>query len=200
MTWFPGWGSADTASWWSAFYFWFGLTALFCVGLSAVLSHRYSLRKDELIFQATNQRVLAYRGQQNAYQLQLAAAQKRHLTELQRRTLVAALAEFSGQSVRFRSVEGDAESQSYLGEFVSVIASANWSFDVNNDVQIGTMVPPPKGVQVTMNETEAREGRVPDAVKAFVAALHMLGITQDNTIYLSAEVPAGTIDVDVGAR
>lgn len=200
MIWFPGWGSAETASWWSGFYFWFGLTALFCVGLSAVLSYRYSLRKDELIFQATNQHLLAYRSQQNSYQLQLAAAHKRHLTELQRRTLVAALAEFSGQSVQFRSVEGDAESQSYLGEFVSVITSANWTFDANNDIQIGAMVPPPRGVQVTMNESEAREGRIPDAVKAFVAALHMLGITSDNTIYLSAGVPAGTIDVDIGPR
>ena len=200
MTWFPGWGSADTASWWSGFYFWFGLTALLCVALSALLSHRYNIRKDELIFQATNQHMLAYRSQQHSFQLQLAAAQKRHLTDLQKQTLVAALTQFAGQSVRFRSAEGDAESQSYLGEFVSVITSANWSFDVNNDIQIGTMVPPPKGVQITMNESEAREGRIPDAVKAFVAALHMLGITQDNTIYLSAEVPAGTIDVDVGAR
>ena len=198
MTWFPGWGSADTASWWSGFYFWFGLTALFCVGLSAVLSYRYGLRKDELTFQATNQHLLAYRSQQNAFQLQLAAAHKRHLTELQRRTLVAALTEFPGQSVRFRAVEGDAESQSFLDEFVSVIASANWTFDANTDVQVGTMYPQPKGVQITMNDLEAREGRVPDAVKAFVAALHMLGITSANTIYTSVEVPAGTIDVDIG--
>lgn len=200
MTWFPGWGSADTASWWSGFYFWFGLTALFCVGLSAVLSYRYGLRKDELIFQATNQRVLAYRSQQNAFQLQLGAAQKRHLTELQRRTLVAALTEFTGQCVRFRALEGDAESQSYLDEFVSVIASANWTFDVNTDIRIGAMDPPPRGVQITMNDLEAREGRVPDAVKAFVAALHMLGIMPDNTIYTSSEVPAGTIDVVIGSR
>lgn len=200
MTWFPGWGSVDTASWWSGFYFWFGLTALLCVALSAVLSHRYSLRKDELIFQATNQRVLAYRGQENAFQLRLAAAQKRHLTDLQRRTLVAALTEFTGQSVRFRTVEGDAESQSYLEDFVSVITGANWTFDVNTDIQIGAMDPAPKGVQITMNDSEAREGRIPDAVKAFVAALHMLGITPGNTIYTSVEVPAGTIDVVVGPR
>ena len=200
MTWFPGWDSADTASWWSGFYFWFGLTALICVGLSAVLSHRYGLRKDELVFQATSQHLLVYRSQQNAFRLQLAAAQKRHLTELQRRTLVAALTEFTGQSVRFRTVEGDAESQAYLDEFVSVITSANWTFDANSDVLIGAMDPPPRGVQITMNDSEAREGRIPDAIKAFVAALHMLGITQGNTIYTSVEVPPGTIDVVVGPR
>jgi hypothetical protein len=196
----PGWGSADAASWWSGFYFWVGLGAFLIVGFSAVLSYRYGARKDELFVFALNQKVLAYRTEENGFQLRLAAAEKRHLTETQRRTLVAALAEFAGQKVRFKAVAGDAEAQGLRDDFVAVMSSAKWSFDANADVLQGSFQPPPTGVQVTMNETDAQEGIVPDAIKALVAALHILGITPENTIFTSADVPRGTIDVVVGRR
>ncbi|MES2253694.1 MAG: hypothetical protein V4559_01490 [Pseudomonadota bacterium] len=48
MSWWPGWNTAESAGWWSGFYFWFGIVALFVLGITEVISHRYGLRKDEL--------------------------------------------------------------------------------------------------------------------------------------------------------
>src|ERR1700709_647252 len=103
----PGWGSADAAGWWASFYFWIGLAALMCVAMSAVLSYRYGIRKDELFVSTLNQHVLSFGAEENSFQLRLAAAQKRRLTDMQRRTLIAALAEFPGQKVRFKALAGD---------------------------------------------------------------------------------------------
>jgi hypothetical protein len=49
MNWLPGWNTTAGADWWSNFYFWAGIAALFFLGLSEVISHRYTLRKDELV-------------------------------------------------------------------------------------------------------------------------------------------------------
>ena len=49
MTWWPGWDSVDSAGFWSHFWFWVGIVCLFAVGASAVISHIYGLRKDELM-------------------------------------------------------------------------------------------------------------------------------------------------------
>jgi hypothetical protein len=49
MSWIPGWDSIAAASWWSSFYFWAGIGALLALGISEVVSHRYSERKDELV-------------------------------------------------------------------------------------------------------------------------------------------------------
>jgi len=197
--WLPGWDSLDAASWWGAFYFWVCIGSLALVAVSAVLSNRYSVRKDELVVQATTRKVLEYRTQANNFQLRLASATARHLTDLQRRTLVAALADFPGQPVRFKAPL-DQEAQGYRDEFVQVAQAAHWTFDPATDVLQGDIQPKPTGIQITMNEVDAQEGHVPDAIKALVAALHILGITKANTIFTSAEVPSGTIDIVVGSK
>jgi len=49
MTWPPGWDSAAGADSWSNIYFWAGIVALFLLGAFEVASHRYTLRKDEIV-------------------------------------------------------------------------------------------------------------------------------------------------------
>jgi hypothetical protein len=48
MNWMPGWDSIESSGWWSNFYFWAGIIALLTLGVSEVVSHRYTGRKDEL--------------------------------------------------------------------------------------------------------------------------------------------------------
>jgi hypothetical protein len=45
----PGWDSIASAGWWSNFYFWAGIAGLLLLGVSEVVSHRYTERKDELV-------------------------------------------------------------------------------------------------------------------------------------------------------
>jgi hypothetical protein len=48
MSLIPGWGSIASAHWWENFYFWAGIVALILLGVTEVVSHRYTERKDEL--------------------------------------------------------------------------------------------------------------------------------------------------------
>jgi len=50
----PGWDSIAGAHWWSNFYFWASIVALILLGVTEVVSHRYSERKDELSAIAQN--------------------------------------------------------------------------------------------------------------------------------------------------
>jgi hypothetical protein len=49
MSWIPGWDSAASANLWSNIFFWAGIAALLFLGISEVVSHRYTERKDELV-------------------------------------------------------------------------------------------------------------------------------------------------------
>jgi hypothetical protein len=49
VSWWPRWDSIDDTARWSQIYFWIGIVALFVLGASEVLSHRYGNRKDELV-------------------------------------------------------------------------------------------------------------------------------------------------------
>jgi hypothetical protein len=57
MFWIPGWASVAGAHWWENFYFWASIVALILLGITEIISHRYTERKDELaaIEQASTQ-------------------------------------------------------------------------------------------------------------------------------------------------
>jgi hypothetical protein len=48
MTLIPGWDSVTGAHWWSNFFFWASILALVMLGITEIVSHRYTERKDEL--------------------------------------------------------------------------------------------------------------------------------------------------------
>jgi hypothetical protein len=54
MNWMPGWHSISGTEWWSNFYFWIGICGLMLLGFSELISHRYALRKDELVAEQEN--------------------------------------------------------------------------------------------------------------------------------------------------
>jgi hypothetical protein len=49
MGWFPGWDSIASAGMWSGVFFWLSIGSLIGLGITEVISHRYSERKDELV-------------------------------------------------------------------------------------------------------------------------------------------------------
>jgi flagellar biosynthesis/type III secretory pathway M-ring protein FliF/YscJ len=48
MAWIPGWDSITGSHWWENFYFWASIAALILLGVTEIISHRYTERKDEL--------------------------------------------------------------------------------------------------------------------------------------------------------
>jgi hypothetical protein len=47
----PGWDSVAGAGWWATLWFWVSIGSLFLLGISEVISHRYTVRKDFLVEQ-----------------------------------------------------------------------------------------------------------------------------------------------------
>jgi hypothetical protein len=54
MSWWPGWNSIQSASFWAHFWFWLGIACLLALAASQIVSYRYGLRKDELLEAAAN--------------------------------------------------------------------------------------------------------------------------------------------------
>ena len=58
----------------------------------------------------------------------------------------------------------------------------------------------PIGVEVTLNEEDARGGKIPAALGALINATRQLGLVYDNTIYMGSDVPSGQALLKVGKK
>ena len=145
MTWWPGWDSVDNAGFWSHFWFWVAIVCLFAVGASAVISHIYGLRKDELMSDkmaslAARQTAEVEAPQERPEQdnTSVAEPQKavppRVLSLEQQQTLIAALSPFAGQKVRVDTVVGGDDR--LANDFVEVFQAAKWHVDAGSPSQV----------------------------------------------------------------
>ena len=162
--------------------------------LSAAKSKIASMQKD--VAQA---RIQPQAAEENAHQVQANVA-TRALSVGQKQNLIAALSPFSGQKVTIETIAGDDDGNRFKQDFVAVLKFAEWSFDEKRDVVQAATVPPPIGVQVTVNEDEVRAGRVLQSARVFVQTLHKLGITRGNTLFVDNQVPVGMIKLTSGSR
>jgi hypothetical protein len=160
--------------------------------LSAAKSAMVSAQRD-----AAQARTQSQAAEESTDQAQADAA-PRALSVEQKHYLIAALSPFSGQKVSITSIVGDADGDRFKQDFVAVLKSAEWRFDEKKDVEQTTTIPPLIGVQVTVNEDEVRAGRVLQSARVFVQALHKLGITKGNTLFVDNQVPVGMIKLTVG--
>lgn len=201
MTWWPGWDSVDNAGFWSHFWFWVAIVFLFAVGASAVISHIYGLRKDELMSDkmaslAARQTAEVEVPQERPGQdkTSVAKSQKvappRVLSLEQQQTLIAALSPFAGQMARVDIVVGGDDR--LANDFVEVFHAANWHVDAGSPSQV---VAATKlfGLQPTIN----RAGTVPPAFTALVDTLATLGLGP-KTGFADEQTPVGTIDLKIG--
>jgi hypothetical protein len=93
---------------------------------------------------------------QMANTLKLKAA-PRHLTNAQRQTLIDILKSFAGEKAAMTISMGDSESHAFASEFVSLFRTAGWDAGANDGVnQAVYSGPPTYGIQVTINEQDAR--------------------------------------------
>jgi hypothetical protein len=118
MSWWPGWGSITGAEWWSNFYFWAGILCLFMLGASEVVSHRYALRKDELI--SDEQRETEKRHKEDMARAHIRAP--RTINATQRRQIVAYLAAVNPKGDVFVMwKQFDEEAEGFARQVISVL-------------------------------------------------------------------------------
>jgi hypothetical protein len=199
MTWWPGWESADSAGFWSHFWFWVGIVCLFVVGASEIISHIYVLRKDELMLDklvslAAAQKVEALKNKNDQGNAPVAERQKavppKILTPEQQQILIAALRPFAGQKVRVHSVVGSDDR--LADDFIEVFRAANWQIDPESPSHV-VLAKRLFGLQPTVNPV----GTDPPAFPVLVDTLAALRLGPD-TGFADREIPVGIIDMKIG--
>ena len=132
-------------------------------------------------------------------ELEKLQSQKR-LSDEQRRFLIEALRPFSGQKVAIASILGDDDSKALARDLVSVFEAAGWDHEGDTGVFTQQFPRDPVGVEVTLNENDARSGNISGGIGALINATRQLGLVYDNTIYMGNEVPAGQALLKVGKK
>jgi hypothetical protein len=131
--------------------------------------------------------------------LERAQAQKR-LSPEQRQFLIEALRPFAGQKVSVASIRGDDEATVFAKDFVSVFEAAGWDHHGEAGVTIQDWPRDPIGVEITLNETDARQNKIADGVAALINSVRKLGLVYDGTVYMDNEVPAGQALLKIGKK
>jgi hypothetical protein len=124
----------------------------------------------------------------------------RRLSKAERQALIAALQPFAGQKVTVASTLGDEESRRLAEDFVAVFDAAGWDHNGEAGISVREWDRDPVGVEITLNEADARETRISAGIGALINVVRRLGLTKDNTIYMNGEVAAGEVQVKVGRR
>jgi hypothetical protein len=125
---------------------------------------------------------------------------QKHLSLEQKRFLIEALRPFAGQKVSIASIRGDDDGLQLAQEFVSVFESAGW--DHHGEAGVSTQDWPrdPVGIEVVLNEDDARADHIPPGVAGLINVVRQLGLVYDNTVYMDNEVPAGQALLKVGKK
>jgi hypothetical protein len=126
-------------------------------------------------------------------------AQKR-LSQDQKLFLIEALRPFAGQKVSIASIRGDEDGQVLARDFVSVLDAAGWDHDAKAGIAARQWDRDPIGIEVTLNEKDARAGQVTVGIGALIDVVRQLGLAYDNTIYMNDEVPSGQAQLKVGKK
>ena len=125
---------------------------------------------------------------------------EKHLSAEQKRFLIEALRPFAGQKVSIASIRGDDEGLLLVQEFVSVFEAAGW--DHHGEAGISTQDWPrdPVGIEVVLNEKDARSDQIPPGVAGLINVVRQLGLVYDNTVYMDNDVPEGQALLKVGKK
>jgi hypothetical protein len=186
----PGWNSLTSVSriqWWMeiAGFVFLGL----CV-VSEVIAFFYGNRKDALSEQATTEQIESIK----------AAQRQRRLSDEQKRTLIAALSPYQGQKISVVRIMGDTEAEPPANDFVDVLVAAGWVFDGKPGVVQAAYDRDPIGIEPTLNQVEAKAGRIPPALPVLVDTLLQLNLIRERKGFANLNVPIGRIELRVGRR
>ena len=122
------------------------------------------------------------------------------LSQEQRRFLIEALRPFAGQKVSIASIRGDDDGEVLAHDFVSVFDAAGWDHHGEAGVTTQDWPRDPVGIEVVLNENDARKDKISDGVAALINTVRQLGMVYDSTIYMDNDVPEGQALLKVGKK
>jgi len=124
----------------------------------------------------------------------------KHLSAEQKRFLIEALRPFAGQKVSIASIRGDDDGLILAQEFVSVFEAAGWDHHGEDGVSTQDWPRDPVGIEVVLNEKDARADQIPPALTGLINVVRQLGLVYDNTVYMDNDVPEGQALLKVGKK
>jgi hypothetical protein len=128
----------------------------------------------------------------------LAALQaRRRLSIEEKYAMIDALRPFAGQKVMIAAIAGDEDGKGYAQDFVEVFDAAGWEHAA---VTYRHFERDPVGVEITLNERDGRAGRINSGIGALINIARKLSLVDGNTIYMTAEVPAGQVQLKIGKK
>ena len=157
------------------------------------VSHKRALKENSEL----RHRLIA--AENKVAELERAQSQKR-LSSGQKRLMIETLKPFAGQKITVASIRGDDDGQILAQDFVSVLDAAGWDHDGEAGVSTQQWDRDPVGVEVTLNEADARAGRISAGVGALINVVRQLGLVYDNTIYMNDGVPRGQAQLRIGRK
>lgn len=125
---------------------------------------------------------------------------QRRLKVADRIALVAALMPFAKQRVQIFSIDGDVEGKKYRDDFVRVFERAGWDHAGKNGVVQAAFDVDPVGVTIILHQVDARHGHTNPAINALIATLKRRDLFQGGGVFISDQVPDGTVKVAIGKK
>jgi len=124
----------------------------------------------------------------------------KRLSAEQKRFLIEALRPFAGQKVSIASIRGDDDGLILAQEFVSVFEAAGWDHHGEDGVSTQDWPRDPVGIEVVLNEKDARADQIPPGLAGLINVVRQLGLVYDNTVYMDNDVPEGQALLKVGKK
>lgn len=125
----------------------------------------------------------------------------RRISPDQKNSLIAALAPFKGQKIGITSVVGSDDGASYAADFVEVLKAAGWVLKDGHPVQSIYSQIPPKGLEITLSQTDADAGRILRSADTLWKALIAVGLMPtDGQPFKNPSVQEAEIELRVGIR
>jgi hypothetical protein len=134
----------------------------------------------------------------NASTIEAKQASK-HLTAPQKLVLTTALKPFARQTIDVVVPMGDEEAHIFAADFVAVLRTAGWNTGSNDGIRQAVYTgPPPRGIEVTLNEQDVKDKNLPRGAAELVEALMQLGFVQ--MAFINRQIVSGKIQLRVGSK
>ena len=122
---------------------------------------------------------------------------RRRLSDDEKVALIDALKPYAGQQVSIAASAGDDDGRAYAQDFAEVFDAAGWQHPAVSYQQWDR---DPVGVEVTLNETDSRAGRISTGVGALINIVRQLKLVDGNTVFMNPSVPAGQVQLKIGRK
>jgi hypothetical protein len=124
----------------------------------------------------------------------------RHLTEAQKTSILAKVSPLPGHKISINIPLGNSEAKSYAMEFVEIFRKARWIGIEDAGVGQSVWDKDPAGIEITVNEADARAGRVPPDAILLLDTFFQLGLVDRRTMFVNSGTPSGDVELRIGTK